>query len=190
MSQIYLGDSRLFAFLWQCDLDLAAQVKGTICPKCGGRLDVGNYPRKPRGGRGLLGPEYQVRLSFCCATKGCRSRRTPPSTRFLGRRFYLGAVVVLVSGLQGGLTARRTIRLKEMIGVDVRTLRRWKLWWRKAFATSRFWKSVRARFSPPVNVRQAPASLLERFGRGPGDLVRLLQFLSPITTGAGLAMAG
>lgn len=189
MSQVYLGDSRLFALLWKCDLDLAAEVKGTVC-HCGGRLDVGNYPRKPRGGRGLLGPGYTLRLSFCCATQGCRSRRTPPSVRFLGRRFYLGAIVVLVSALRDGLTVRRTAQLKELIGIDGRTLRRWRSWWRNEFARSPFWRSVRARLSPPVNARKAPASLLERFGRDPADLVRLLQFFSPITTRAGLAMAG
>jgi len=109
--------------------------------------------------------------------------------RFLGRRFYLGAIVVLVSALQGGLTAGRAVQLKEMIGVGARTLRRWRSWWREDFAKSPFWQSVRARFSPPLHVRQAPASLVERFGDGPKDLVRLLQFLSPITTRAGLAMA-
>lgn len=190
MSHVYLGDSRLFMLLWRCDLELAAQVRGTLCPECGGRLDVGNYPRKPRGGRGLLGPEYKLRLSFCCATEGCRSRRTPPSVRFLGRRFYLGAIVVLVSALRDGLTVGRAAQLKEMIGIDARTLRRWRSWWRKDFVRSNFWRSVRARLSPPVNVRRAPAALVERFGHGPKDLVRLLQFLSPLTTGAGLAMVG
>lgn len=190
MSHVYLGDSRLFSLLWRCDLELAAQAKEPPCIHCGGRLDVGNYPRKPRGGRGLLGPEYKLRLSFCCATEGCRARRTPPSVRFLGARFYLGAVVILVSALRDGLTAGRAAQLKEMIGVGARTLRRWRTWWRKDFSRSPFWRSVRARFSPPVDARRAPASLRERFGEGSEALVRLLQFLSPITIRAGLAMAG
>jgi hypothetical protein len=188
LSHVYLGDSRLFSLLWRCDLELAAQAKGSPCVHCGGRLDVGNYARKPRGGRGLLGPEYKLRLSFCCATDGCRSRLTPRSVRFLGRRFYLGAIVVLVSALRDGLTMGRVTQLKEMIGVGARTLRRWRSWWQDDFSKSRFWQSVRARFSPPLDAGQAPASLVERFGDGPEDLVRLLQFLSPITTRAGLAM--
>lgn len=190
MSHVYLGDSRLFALLWKCDQDLADRIKSTVCPHCGGRLDVGNYPRKPRGGRDLLGPEYKLRLSFCCAKDGCRSRQTPPSVRFLGRRFYLGAIVVLVSALRDGLTAGRAAQLKEMIGVEVRTVRRWRSWWRKDFAQSPFWRSARSRFSPALSVKEGPAALLERFGDGPDDLVRLLQLLSPITTSSGLSMAG
>jgi hypothetical protein len=110
--------------------------------------------------------------------------------RFLGRRFYLGAVVVLVSALRDGLTAKRASELKEQIGVGVRTLRRWRSWWRELFAASRFWESVRSRFTPPVDVSDAPASLVQRFGKSLDDLVRLLAFLSPITTSAGLTMAG
>jgi len=34
---------------------------------------------------------------FCCAVDGCRSRATPPSLRFLGRKVYLAAIVVLVA---------------------------------------------------------------------------------------------
>jgi len=31
------------------------------------------------------------RFSFCCARDGCRTRKTPPSFRFLGRKVYLAA---------------------------------------------------------------------------------------------------
>src|SRR6185503_12766170 len=81
LSQIDLGDSRLFDLLWKCDQELAKVAKadaGGICAACGGALHQGNFPRKPRGGRGLLGPEYKLRLSFCCSTDGCRKRLTPP----------------------------------------------------------------------------------------------------------------
>jgi hypothetical protein len=37
------------------------------------------------------------RFSFCCDRDGCRNRATPPSVRFLGRKVYLGAVVMLIS---------------------------------------------------------------------------------------------
>jgi hypothetical protein len=190
LSHDLLGDSRLFALLWRFDQDLAAEVRAGRCPRCDGPLHQGNYPRKPRGGPAGLGPEYKLRLSFCCSTEGCRKRRTPPSVRFLGRRFYLGAVVVLVSALRDGLTAKRSSELKEKIGVGVRTLRRWRSWWRELFAASRFWESVRSRFTPPVDVSDAPASLVRRFGKSLDDLLRLLAFLSPITTSAGLMMAG
>jgi len=45
-------------------------------------------------------------LSFCCALDGCRSRATPPSLRFLGRKVYLAAIVVLIAILRHGATAR------------------------------------------------------------------------------------
>jgi len=192
LSQIDLGDSRLFVVLWKCDQELAREAKEEAggCSECGGALHQGNYPRKPRGGRGQLGPEYKLRLSFCCSTEGCRSRLTPPSVRFLGPRVYLGAVVVLVSALRGGLSDRRAAELKSLIGVSVRTLRRWREWWQSVFITSPFWKSVRAHLMPPIDTATVAASLVERFGKSLDDLRRLLTFLSPITTSAGLTMAG
>ena len=39
------------------DSDLAASARAAGCPACGGRLDVANYPRKPRGADGL-GDDY------------------------------------------------------------------------------------------------------------------------------------
>lgn len=137
-----------------------------------------------------VGPEYKLRLSWCCSTEGCRSRLTPPSVRFLGRRFYLGAVLVLVSALRDGLTVRRAKELRALIGVSLRTLHRWRDWWQEAFLASPFWKSVRDRFVIPIDTVHPAAALLDRFGRTRDDLLRILRFLSPITTSAGLSMAG
>jgi len=38
--------------------------------------------------------------------------------RYLGRRVYLGAVVVLVTAMIGGLTATRVARLRQWLGVS------------------------------------------------------------------------
>lgn len=154
------------------------------------------YPRKPRGGPDALGPDYEWRLSFCCAQEGCRRRTTPPSVRYLGRRVYLGAVVVLVTALQAGITPARAQRLHAWLGVSLRTLQRWRTWWRTTFVTTAFWRAVKGRFVPPVAVDALPTSLRERLA-GPDEqsqLVRLLRFLGPLTTtsvslGASLAMA-
>ena len=43
---------------------------------CGGVLHSARYPRKPRGIRSVLDASYDYRLSFCCATDGCRRRST------------------------------------------------------------------------------------------------------------------
>ena len=176
-----LRDTRFFALLTTLDQDLADHTRTLGCA-CGGRLHQAHYPRKPRGGPADLLPEQERRLSFCCDREGCRRRRTPPSLRFLGRRVYFGAVVVMVTTLVHGLTPRRAEALRREFGVDRRTLRRWRRLWRAHFPSSAFWREGRARFSPPVAVAGLPATLLERFaaaGQSAG-LVSLLRFLAPL----------
>jgi len=177
-----LGDARLWGLLLRIDGDLAAAARAGGCRICGGALHRSCYPRKPRGGpEDLAG--YDRRESFCCAKEGCRKRLTPPSLRFLGRRVYLGAVVVLVSALRHGATRSRLTRLGELVGASRRTLDRWREWWREAFAASPFWKAAAGQFEKPVECELLPLSLLARFG---GDelerLVALLRFLAPLST--------
>ena len=43
---------------------------------------------------------------------------TPPSVRFLGRKVYLAAVVILVSAMQQGPSAWRVHELSELFGAD------------------------------------------------------------------------
>lgn len=50
---------------------------------------------------------YKTRLSFCCASEGCRHRTTPPSVHFLGCKSYLGVIVILITALEHGLSLRR-----------------------------------------------------------------------------------
>lgn len=192
MSHTLLGDTRLYELLLRVDGDLAAGTREDGCRFCGGPLHVGDYERKPRGGPPKhLRDQYASRHSFSCGVEGCRKRATPPSVRFLGRRVYLGAIVILASVMTGGITRKRAEELNELIGVSVRTLQRWRVWWREAFAASPFWKAAKARFSPPVAAGGAPATLLDRFaGSAREKLVELLEFLSPITTRPGSAMAG
>jgi len=178
-----LRDASLYEQLLTFDRDLAAEARVAGCGFCGGTLHSACYPRKPRGGRDDLGPGYATRLSFCCAVDGCRRRTTPPSVRYLGRRVYLGAVVVLVTAMSGGITATRAARLREWLGVSVRTLKRWRVWWRETFIASPFWRGAQGRFMPPVTSETLPASLLERFaGEERARLLHALTFLTPLTT--------
>ena len=183
MCHALLSDSSLYKLLLAFDRDLAAKARAAGC-SCGGVLHAADYPRKPRGGPEGLPGEYRFRLSLCCALDGCRKRTTPPSMRFLGRRVYLATVVVLASAMQGGITAKRAARLRELVGVSLRTLKRWRAWWRAQFIESSFWKSARGRFSPAVDVGALPASLLERFSGEDerGRLIQTLAFLGPLTT--------
>lgn len=122
-------------------------------------------------------------MSFTCAA--CRKRTTPESALFLGRRVYLGVVVVLVATLRHGPTRARISVLQAEWGVPKRTVARWCEWWRTAFAMSPFWRSAQARFASPIEVAALPFSLAGAFGLesgGTSRLLALLQFLSPVTT--------
>ena len=177
-----LTNATLFEALIAIDQDLAAAAQASGCRRCpGGRLHHGDYPRKPRGGPATLSVAYERRMSFCCAR--CRKRRTPVSVRFLGRRVYLAAVVVLACVLRQGPTPWRAARLRDLLGVSPDTLARWHRWWRDAFVRTAFWRAARGRFARPVDEADLPRDLLARF---PGDatapIVAMLRFLSPLTT--------
>jgi len=109
---------------------------------------------------------------------------TPPSVRFLGRKVYLGVVVILVSAMRQGPTPRRVRELSSLFGVDRATITRWQTFWRDHVPSTPFWKLARARLVPVVEIVTLPLSLVEAFGRGNDpyqDWVRLLRFLSPLT---------
>jgi hypothetical protein len=172
-----------WALLFSIDRDLARIAREKGCG-CGGRLHSADYPRKPRGSGEDLAELACVRLSFCCDRDGCRKRVTPPSVRFLGRKVYLGAVVVLVSALRQGPTPHRVRELSKLFGADRRTIARWQGYWRDHFPQTPFWKVARGRLRPTVENVTLPRSLMEAFLRGDDpsqDWVRLLRFLSPIT---------
>jgi hypothetical protein len=181
----FLNDSRFYQLLLHIDQDIAAEVQAGGC-SCGGVLHSARYPRKPRGIRAVLDESYQTRLSFCCAAEGCRRRCTPPSVRFLGRKVYLGVIVILITALEHGLSAKRRQWLIETLDIWPQTFSRWRQWWREIFPASRCWQSERGQFIPPVDSSQLPGALL---GRLTGDdliqrLCQLLRLLIPITTGS------
>jgi hypothetical protein len=179
-----LADATFHQLLLACDGDLADAARAGRCVLCGGALHSACYPRKPRGRPCRLGPEHDRRFSFCCAVDGCRSRATPPSLRFLGRKVYVAAIVVLVAILHHGVTTSRIDRLSQAVSVDRRTVERWRRWWRERFPATPFWQVARAAFMPPIDHQHLPASLLERFaGDGVGCLIALLRFIGPITGG-------
>jgi hypothetical protein len=179
--EIYLSDQRSRAVLWpvltKIDEDEAAQARARGCA-CGGALHRANYPRKVRGIA-----EEAKRESFCCAREGCRKRTTPASVRFLGRRVYAGFIVVLLTALQHGITAGRLRVLQEHLGVDRRTLGRWRQWWTEPFVRSAPWRTARGRLVPPPDESAMPGSLWGRFcATSPSPLLDLLRFLRPWST--------
>jgi hypothetical protein len=171
-------------FLLSIDQDLAERLRQKGC-SCGGRLHRADYPRAPRGGPPDLPEQCCYRFSFCCDRDGCRKRATPPSVRFLGRKVYLGAVVVLISAMRQGPTPRRVGELSRLFGVDAGTITRWQAFWRDHVAKTPFWRIARARLLAVVESTAAlPRSLVEAFCCTDDvylDWVRLLRFLSPIS---------
>jgi hypothetical protein len=187
-----LGDASFWTFLFAVDQDLARNTRQAGC-SCGGHLHSANYRRKPRGGPEGLPPECALRLSFCCDREGCRKRATPPSVRFLGRKVYLHAVVILVAAMLQGPSPRRVRELSELCGADRRTIARWQAFWRELFPQTSFWKVARGFLVPRFDGAVLPLALLQAFLRNAADCwqdwKRLLLFLSPITTTGGLKIA-
>ena len=174
-----MQEPKLYAFLERVDHDISEETRKEGCP-CGGVLHRARYRRAPRGGPESL--KWDTRSSFCCAKEGCRRRRTPPSVRFLGRKVYVGVVVVLVTAMMHGPDAKRMWTLHNELGIDRRTLKRWREWWLKSFVATKFWKGRRGDFVPLLDEASLPLSLVNGFGRTRKGVVALMEFLSPITT--------
>jgi hypothetical protein len=184
MYQELLRDSGFYRLLLRFDEDLAEATRGLGCWRCGKKLHVGHFARKPRGIPPDLGEEYAKRFSFCCADRQCRKRRTPASLRFLGRRAYLAAVVVLVSALRCGVTPTRMQRLKEWVGVSRQTVLRWQHWWQETLPQSPFWRVAQGALDVPVEIHALPLSWLEKFlGDARERLLSVLRFLKPLSGG-------
>ena len=190
-----LHDLRLgvefFAWLAEEDRQIARRVANRGCRHCGGPLHQGNYHRKPRGGSVAVAAEaLALRYSLCCGREGCRRRTLPPSLRFLGRRVYVEAVVLLASVvalLLGTVKAASNAML-----VPMRTLKRWGVWWTESFPQSRAWQELRARLVPSPEQCLLPRSLYERLeqelsrggsARLPAEVcTQVGQWLAPCTT--------
>jgi hypothetical protein len=175
--------ARFWLFLLAVDQDLAEEARKNACP-CGGRLHAAHYVRKPRGTPDQLATQVRLRFSFCCDRDGCRKRLAPPSVRFLGRKVYLGAIVILISAMRQGPSPRRIAELSARFGADESTITRWQTFWREHFPLTPFWKTARALLVPIVEIVSLPYSLVDAFllrHRRCRGWTRLLRFLLPIT---------
>jgi hypothetical protein len=178
-----LTDCKLHQWQERVDKDLAETARAQGCMHCGAPVHRGDYARKPRGGLGSVVKDWNRRESFCCSREGCRKRKTPPSVRFLGRKVYVGVVVVLMAAMMHGPSEARVARLREALGIDRRTLSHWRRWWTGTFVQSGFWKGERSRLPRALDEGRMPLSLVGVFGAGHREgLLKLLEFLSPITT--------
>jgi hypothetical protein len=200
----HMKDTAFQKLLLQFDEDLAREARAQGCSDCDGKLHSAVFRRKPRGTLQPLEPEFCVRFSFCCDSDGCRHRTTPPSLRFLHRRIYLGAIVVLVSALRCGAAPFRMKALRELVGVSRQTVLRWQRWWQGVFPQTAFWRAGQGALRAPVEIGELPLSLLEQFTGTTKSAVRaaepadqqehdlcdllervldLLRFMKPLTGG-------
>jgi hypothetical protein len=100
--------------------------------------------------------------------------------RFAGRRVYVAVVLMLMSPPGSGSGQK----LCHLLSIPARTLKRWRTWWREGFPTTRFWRSMRERFMPPVVIDGLPQSLLNRFAsESMSDrLTQALRWIAPLST--------
>jgi hypothetical protein len=175
-----------YQLLLHIDHDFAEEARSQRCCHCGGVLHSARYPRKPRGLPREARSDFDFRYSFCCAE--CRRRTTPLSVRFLGRRVYVAAIMVVVSAARDSAGTAAAQRQLDVLNLPRATVARWRTWWRTQFPTTPFWTLGRADFVPPVETARIPASLLERFAatRIPEPLIRLLRWLAPLTSDSAL----
>jgi len=182
MDELELG-REFFVMLEQADERIVQQAIAEGCAVCGGPLHHADFARKPRGA--LIAPEGEElvkRFSLCCGREGCRKRLTPPSLRFLGRRVYLGVVVIVASFVAQALATAHTIRQKT--GVPALTVRRWLDWWGSTFIDTEVFVAIRARLIG-VDESKLPASIVARLPGTPEQQVRtMLELLWPLTTGS------
>jgi hypothetical protein len=73
-----------------------------------------------------------------------------------------------------------------MLGVSLRTVKRWRLWWQEIFVETPFWKVARGFLRTPVDQSSLPLSLLESFpvNTAKRKVLRFLRFICPLTTGS------
>jgi len=133
----------------------------------------------------MLGDVYLSRESFCC--RDCRRRTTPPSLRFLGRKVYLGALLVVFGNVAGsGLSAvNASLRsLAVATAIPQRTLARWRKWWTGTLPPTLWWHELCASFVPGIASAELPIALLERVDGRDADarLRTVLALTSPLST--------
>ncbi len=166
-----LSNARVWDFLKQVDAAEAEACRAAGCPRCGGALHSASYPRKPHGLAANLRNDVR-RFSLCCSV--CRRRVKPPSVRFFGRRFYVGALFLVVSALAVAGGARLQT-IARRCGVPASTLKRWRRWWLEAFPLTREWQARRGELAAAPE--EAPLRRLLRIMRGRGFRSRLLRSL-------------
>ena len=87
--------------------------------------------------------------------------------RFVGRKVYVGALLVLFGnaacGVGDSAAARALLGAAAAAGgIPMRTLKRWHAWWTTLVPATRWWTTLSARFVPGIDTATLPSALLAR----------------------------
>jgi len=183
MDKPVIEHENLYNKLLQIDIELALDTQEKGCPYCGGVLHRANYPRVPKGLSGLFDISHVVRFSFCCSGDECRRRTTPPSVRFLGRKQYLGVMVLLLCTRRQLSQQSITGDLRACLKPHEKTVWRWLTWWRSIVPGTKFWTGVKGLFMPTLNVSELCDELVQVFSatHSSTGIQKLLRFISPLS---------
>ena len=93
-------------------------------------------------------------------------------------------MVVLSSSRHAGSNSAAPVLTS--LGIPLRTLERWRAWWRDEFKQTHLWLGSCGAFMPPLDTGQLPGNLLERFigTDAAARMSALLRFLSPLSARA------
>jgi len=181
-----LTDARFHNSLFDLDRLIAEQVRQACCPKCQGKLNQANFPRKPRGVPKETHPNYHIRFSLCCSTDGCRKRFTPPSMRFLSQKVYSSVVILLLFLFKADTDESKIEKINTLLGttLSIETLRRWRQFWTKDVPHTDTWKRLALSNTLAKNL---PVSLLTFFQKTlEQQLIKSLTVILPLTAGVHL----
>jgi hypothetical protein len=99
---------------------------------------------------------------------------------FLGRRVYVACIVLVAVALQQNST-RTAQQVETMLGVPVRTLRRWMSWFRNEYLRTRQWL-LRQGFIVTSAPARVIGELMDRFMASANDpqkgLVNFIRFMT------------
>ncbi len=159
-----LQKSSFFHLLYRIDQSLLKQQQEKQCPYCGGPLYQSNYIRKPRGGPNNIPEDYLIRFSLCCGSESCRKRTLPKSCRFMGRRVYWAAIILIVMALrQKRNNSASAGKLRRLFNISRNTLKSWFRYFEETFPQSSTWQRIRGMVEPTVKNNALPGALFWLF---------------------------
>jgi hypothetical protein len=177
-----LRNPSFFSLLLKIDEEIISKRSCNPCPFCGDTLDRADYARKPRGAPEGLTDAFSTRFSLCCRRVGCRKRVTPGSVRFLDRRVWLGAVIIVACVLQGDCRPQVYRSFCHSLQLSDKVVTRWRKWWSEYFPRGKTWQALRGHLTRVIEVANLPASLLavfeDEYGQGSTALRACLKSLS------------